>query len=101
MWKSKLVQFVLVQTIVMEIIGLIAGILYAFGGLIIDALVSFGWITTNETPGLSYGTILAFGALVGMPLIFAIVGFLLGLVEALFYKLVLMLFRGMKLAGKL
>lgn len=101
MWKSKLVQFVLVQTIVMEIIGLIAGILYAFGGLIIDAMVSFGWITTNETPGLSYGTILAFGALVGMPLIFAIVGFLLGLVEALFYKLVLMLFRGMKLAGKL
>jgi hypothetical protein len=32
-------------------------------------------MTTNETPGLGFGTVLAFGALIGMPVIFAIAGF--------------------------
>lgn len=96
MLKSKITQFVLVQTIVMELIGLLAGILYAFGGFLIDALVSLGWITSNETPGLSYGTVLAFGALVGMPVIFATIGFLLGLVEVMLYKIVIFLFGGFK-----
>ena len=36
------------------------------------------------TPGLSYGTILAFGALLGMPLIFGGLGVLLGAVIAAF-----------------
>jgi len=50
----------------MALLGLLAGILYSFGGLIIDILVSFGWITSSETPGLSYGTVFAFGALIGI-----------------------------------
>jgi hypothetical protein len=75
------------QTIMGTLIGLITGIIYSVGGLIIDILVSLGWITSSETPGLSYGTILAFGALVGMPLIFALIGFVLGIIETILYKL--------------
>lgn len=80
-------SFAKFQAVLTALLGLIAGILYSFGGLIIDALVSSGWITSWETPGLSYGTVLAFMALVGMPIIFAIVGFVAGLVEAVLYNL--------------
>jgi len=57
------------------------------GRFIIDALVSIGLIVSSETPGLSYGTVLAFGALIGMPIIFAFFGFILGFVEAVLYNL--------------
>ena len=49
--------------------------------------MSMNWITTSETPGLSYGTILAFGALIGMPLIFATIGFVGGIMEALLFNI--------------
>lgn len=68
-------------------IGLFLGILYSFGGALIDILVSLGWITSTETPGLSAGTALAFMALIGMPLIFAAGGFFVGIFGALFYNL--------------
>ncbi len=67
-------------------VGLLAGIVYSFGGLLIDGLVSAGLMTSSETPGLSSGTLLAFGALIGMPLIGAVVGFVAGLVGALVYN---------------
>ena len=73
--------------ILFGVIGLGAGILYSFGGFIIDLSVTMGWITSTETPGLSYGTVLAFGALVGMPIIFATFGFIVGLIEAFLYNL--------------
>jgi len=60
------------------LLGLCAGILYAFGGLLIDVGVSLGWLAaeTMGTPGLSIGTLYAFGALIGMPFIFAIAAWL-------------------------
>ncbi len=76
------------------ILGLAAGILYSFGGLIIDTLVSLEWITSSETPGLSYGTVLAFGALIGMPIIFAVFGFAAGLVVAILFNLIAKWFGG-------
>ena len=69
------------------LIGLVCGVLYSFGGFLIDLLVSLEWINTNETPGLSYGMILTFGALVGMPLIFATAGFILGLLGGVLFNL--------------
>ena len=78
------------QSMLFLLIGLICGIIYSFGGLLVDTLVSWG-LSSGEywsTPGLSYGTILAFGALIGMPLIFGIGGFALGLVEGLLYALI-------------
>lgn len=74
--------FLKFQTVMGGLFGLILGIFYAFGGLIIDMLVSANWITHSETLGLSYGTVLAFGALIGMPIIFAVIGLIVGIFEA-------------------
>lgn len=60
------------------ILGLFLGILYSFGGVIVDFF--------NQQ--LGFGTVLAFGALLGMPLIFASFGFILGLIGAFFYNII-------------
>jgi hypothetical protein len=85
--KIGVLSSVKFSTVFMTLAGLIAGILYSFGGFFIDLLVSLGWIVTTETPGLSYGTMLAFGALIGMPLIGAISGFIAGIIGAFLYNL--------------
>jgi len=85
--KIKALSFIKFQTVLFAILGLLAGILYSFGGLIIDGLVSAGWITSLETPGLSYGTVMAFGALIGMPIISAAAGFIVGLAEVFLFVL--------------
>jgi len=84
--KIKIVRFAVFQAKLAALLGLLAGIIYSFGGAIIDTLVSLGWMVSTQTPGLSVGTALAFGALIGMPLIFAIGGFILGLIEAFLYN---------------
>ncbi len=86
MKNINVLSFAKFQMLFALLIGSLAGIIYSFGGLLVDTLVSLGWITTDETPGLSYGTILAFGALVGMPLIAAFWGFIFGILEALMYN---------------
>lgn len=55
------------------LLGLAFGVLYSFGGFFYDLL----------TTGLNWGTAMAFGALVGMPLIFWVVGFSLGALIAI------------------
>ena len=77
------------QFVIFGIVGLFCGIVYSFGGLLIDILVSLNWLSSEvmETPGLSYGTALAFGALIGMPIIFALAGFVLGIIEGIVYNL--------------
>ena len=62
----------------MGLLGLIAGIFYSFGGFIYEAY-------TNT---LNFGTVLAFGALIGMPIIFATFGFIIGAIGAYIYNLV-------------
>lgn len=54
-------------------VGFIFGALYSVGGLIYDA----------ATTGLNRGTALAFGALIGMPVLFAAAGFVVGAVFAM------------------
>ena len=78
--------------------GLICGILYAFGGLVIDILVSMNILsaTSMSTPGLSYGSLLAFGALIAMPAIGISIGLLVGLVESLLYNFYQKWFGGIK-----
>ena len=84
--KIGVLSFARLQALIMAILGLIAGILYSVGGLIIDVFVSIGWVSSAETPGLSFGTVLAFGALIGMPIIFAIFGFIAGIIEVFLYN---------------
>ena len=57
-------------------LGLFCGVLYSFGGVVVDLL----------TIGLNWGTVMAFGALVGMPAIFGTLGFFLGALIALIAK---------------
>ncbi|MFC1575075.1 hypothetical protein ACFL5A_00310 [Gemmatimonadota bacterium] len=64
------------QAIVMAVVGLVCGILYAFGGAIYELL----------TGTLNSGTALAFMALIGMPILFGAFGFLAGAVGALLYN---------------
>ncbi len=90
--KIKVLKFAKFQSFLMALLGLLVGVLYSFGGLIIDALVSLDLITSIDTPGLSYGTVLAFAALIGMPLLFAVCGLLLGIIEAVLYNLYVMFF---------
>lgn len=95
--KIGVFSFARFQAALGGLIGILCGILYSFGGLIIDATVTIGWINSTETPGLSYGTILAFGALIGMPILFSIAGFVIGIAEAILYNLSAKWFGGMNL----
>ena len=85
--KLGVLSFAKLQAVILAIAGLISGVLYSFGGAIIDVLVSAKVISSSETPGVGYGTALAFLALIAMPIIFAIFGFMIGLIEALLYNL--------------
>jgi hypothetical protein len=53
-------------------LGLACGVLYSVGGFLYDLF----------TTGLNGGTAMAFGALIGMPVIFATAGFALGALGA-------------------
>jgi len=85
--RLNILSFAKFQGALFMLLGLLAGILYAFGGLLLDSMVSLGWMRTDETNGLGYGTVLAFGALVGMPLILGGTGYILGLLQGLIYNL--------------
>jgi len=98
--RIKIFAFAKFQAFLMGLVGIVCGILYSFGGLIIDILVSIEWVSSSETPGLSFGTILAFGALIGMPVLFATIGFLLGIIEAILYNLFTKWFSGLNVNFK-
>jgi len=75
------------QAVVMVVAGLIAGIVYSFGGALYELF----------TGTLNAGTILAFGALVGMPIILGAVGFVAGAVGAVLYNFAAKWFGGIEL----
>ena len=85
----NLFSFAKFQAILFGLLGIACGFFYSFGGLIIDALVSLDLLSseTMSIPGLSMGSVLAMGALVGMPALFAIIGFLTGFLEAILFNL--------------
>ena len=94
--KIKILPFAKFQAFLFGLVGLLAGILYSVGGLVLDTAVTLGWAASPETPGLSEGTMLAFGALLGMPIIFAIYGFAVGILEAFLYNLFAARFGGVR-----
>jgi hypothetical protein len=73
----RVLSFAKFQSVLMAYVGLIAGILYSFGGAIYDIA---------STGSVNLGTALAFLALIGMPVAFAVVGVTLGLIEAVLYN---------------
>ena len=76
------------QATLMAILGLIAGMIYSVGGLI--------WELSAGIP-LNLGTILAFAALLGMPALFAMVGFATGGISALLYNRATLWIEGMEI----
>ena len=66
------------------------GFLYSFEGLTVDTLVTLDWIDQiilENTPGLSYGTFLAFISLIGMSLYFGTIGYLFALAVGEFFNM--------------
>lgn len=72
----RVLTFARFQAVLMAPLGLVAGILYSFGGAIYEL----------ATSSLNSGTALAFLALLGMPVVFAGIGFVVGLIEALLFN---------------
>lgn len=85
--KINVLQYAKLQLLIMALIGLLAGMLYSVGGLIIDIF----------TIGLNGGTALAFLALIGMPVIFAVFGFITGIIGAFLYNAASKWFGGIEL----
>ena len=83
--KIRIFSLAKLQGILFSYVGLLCGILYSFGGFIYDLAT---------TGSLNLGTALAFFALIGMPLIFASFGFIVGLILAVLYNLFSRLFGG-------
>ncbi len=86
--RLGVLSFARFQGLLCAFLGLLAGILYSFGGLIYDIVT---------TGGVNAGTALAFLALVGMPAIFAVVGFMGGIAEAICFNLFVQRFGGVEL----
>lgn len=86
--RLNILTFARLQALLFGLIGMLLGVLYSFGGFLIDALVTLEFLSPEAmgTPGLSMGTALAFGALVGMPLIGLVLGFVTGLLEAVLFN---------------
>jgi hypothetical protein len=84
--KINMFSFAKLQAIMEGLLGLLCGIIYSFGGLFVDLLVSLGRVTSTETSGLSQGTLLAFGALIAIPVLLSITGFLLGIIQGLLFN---------------
>lgn len=70
------------------LLGILAGAMYSVGGAIYDLVA---------TRTVNWGTALAFLALIGMPLAFAIVGALVGMLSAPMFNIVARLMNGIEL----
>lgn len=95
--RISIYHFAKFQAFLTILLGFVLGIIYSFGGLIIDSLVTIGLVDSNgaSTPGLSIGTVYAFGALIGMPMICGVTGFVAGVIEAVLYNLYAKFFGGL------
>ncbi len=76
--KLRVFAFAKFQAVFFALVGILAGIFYSIGGFIYDLL---------STGSMNSGTALAFFALLGMPVIFAAFGFILGLLEAYLFNI--------------
>jgi hypothetical protein len=85
--KIKALSLAKLQVVLMLFVGFAAGFIYAVGGTISDLL----------SIGLNLGTALAFLAIIGMPVMFVIFGYMLGIIEALLFNLFSSWFRGIKI----
>lgn len=67
--QLKIIPFARLLAVVFAMLGILAGLIYSVGGLIYD-------LTSTGT--LNPGTALAFLAVIGMPVLFALAGWIMG-----------------------
>lgn len=79
-----MLQFIKKVTLSFTGIGFFLGFIYAIGGLTFDLLVHYGYINSTATTGLSLGTMVSFGAMLVLPLIFTFIGLVVGIVSSTF-----------------
>src|SRR4029077_19013388 len=79
----------------------ISGTLYALFGLIGGAFISLfalaGGMTSNRAGGAMFGAIMGVGAIVMMPIIYGLIGFVVTLVSAWLYNIVAGLVGGVEI----
>ena len=71
------------QARLMSLIGLLCGFIYSIAGLFIDL----------QQDNLSYGTLLAFLAIIGMPILFGFFGYITGLIGASLNNVIVKIFK--------
>ena len=74
--KLNAFNYGLLQGLIFTLLGFAIGLLYAVGGFISDLL----------TTGLNLGTLLAFLAVIGIPVTFGVIGFATGWVGGLLFN---------------
>ena len=88
--KIGVLSFTKFLAALMAFAGLITGILYSFGGAIYDVVKGFPVGSEGDLPTWLCGPpvcLIAFGAIIGMPIIFAVPGFIAGAIGAFLYNL--------------
>ncbi|MDK2885802.1 MAG: hypothetical protein PWP54_360, partial [Thermosipho sp. (in: thermotogales)] len=75
--KIDIFQLAKLQALLFFPIGILSGFIYSIGGLIYDLL---------KTGSVNLGSFLAFFAIIGMPVLFYVIGFILGIVEGFMFN---------------
>ncbi|RDI91114.1 hypothetical protein Ob7_06623 [Thermosipho africanus Ob7] len=81
--KINIFKMAKLQALLFFPLGILSGFIYSIGGLIYDLL---------KTGSVNMGTFLAFLAIIGMPLLFYVIGFIFGIIEALMFNTFLVRF---------
>ncbi|MDK2900817.1 MAG: hypothetical protein PWQ45_1391 [Thermosipho sp. (in: thermotogales)] len=81
--KIDIFQLAKLQALLFFPIGILSGFIYSIGGLIYDLL---------KTGSVNLGSFLAFFAIIGMPVLFYVIGFILGIVEGFMFNIFLVRF---------
>ncbi|NDV90655.1 hypothetical protein GTH32_05515 [Alteromonas sp. 345S023] len=76
------------QAFLFGLVGALLGFIYAIGGLALDILISVGILGSlpGVSSGLGLGSSMAFGAILGIPLILMLAGYVIGTIEAHAYN---------------
>jgi|WetSurMetagenome_2_1015567.scaffolds.fasta_scaffold164021_2 hypothetical protein len=93
--RIDILSFAKFQTILMALIGVLAGVMIAFFGFIFQAFAG-RFIEGGETFA-SFGMGLGLAALVILPLVYAVIGFFVGVIGGALFNLVCRISGGIKI----
>ncbi|MBN2346188.1 MAG: hypothetical protein JXO51_07330 [Candidatus Aminicenantes bacterium] len=92
--RIDVISFAKFQTVLMAIIGVLAGVMFAFFGFIFQAFA--GRLTQGDIPWAGFGAGMGLAALVILPLVYAVIGFISGIIGGALFNLVSAISGGIK-----